>query len=211
MRKFKSFRSVFSVSVLLALLLLSSFAVAKVYPDKKVTVAEKGPWKITHFDSRILPVRFQTFVYMQPTYLDPYKGTGRGGYPPFWPRATAYIRSSESAGYPRTTVTINTKDLPSSFENPVFFEVWLYDDDTEQALSLGVFYTSMGGSAKFEYNYKNYIGPYDRILITIEPFYDDDPGPGSVILEGRISKPFFFRPQPKQTRMITDVIKENII
>jgi len=196
----------------LAVLLISSLVIAgNVYPDKKITVAEKGPWRITNFDPRVLAVRFQTFVYMEPTYLDAYKGTGRGGYPPFWPRATAYVRSSESAGYPRTTITVKTKDLPSSFEEPVFFEVWLYDDETEQALSLGIFFTSMGGSAEFEYNYRNYIGPYDRLLITIESFYDEDPGPGSVILEGYVERPYFFRPEPKQTMMITDVITEEII
>lgn len=188
-------------------------AFASIYPSAKEAAAEKGPWRFTHFDPRVRTIRFKTFVYMTPPTPVAFAGTGRGGYPHFLPRATAYIRSGESAGYPRTTITINTKDLPSSFTDRSFFEVWTIDDDTGYARSFGIFFTSMGGSAEFEANYLNYIGVYDRIVITKEPFYDNDPTPGEIVLEGLIEKrePDYFRPEPKQSMMITDVIKTDLI
>jgi len=196
-----------------ALLISSIVLAAHVYPDKKEAAAEKGPWRFTHFDPRVRTVRFQEFIYLEQPSAQEYKGVGRGGYPPFLWRATVYLRTSESAGYPRTAITVNTKDLPSSFSERCYFEVWLVDDDTDYALSLGMFFTSMGGSAEFNYNYNNYVGAYDRILITKEPFYDENPLPGEIVLEGLIEKnvPDFFEPQPKPSMMMTDVIKEEVI
>ena len=206
-------KKIIYLGLLLGLLLVSLVLAGNVYPDKKETVAEKGPWKITHFDPRVRPIRFQNFIYMESPTPEPFEGVGRGGYPPFLARATAYIRTSESAGYPRTAITVNTKDLPSSFNERILFEVWLIDDDTDYALSAGMFFTSLGGSAEFEYNYNNYIGAYDRIVITKEHFYDPDPLPGEIVLEGLIEKrePDFFWPQPKQTMMITEAIKTDLI
>lgn len=194
---------------ILFLVLFSCVAFAQnVYPSAKETAAEKGPWKFTHYDSRINVERFKVFVYMENPFAESFAGMGRGGYPPYLPRATAYVRSSASAGYPTSTITVNTKDLPSSFSERCFFEVWTVDDDTGFAMSHGMFFTSLGGSAEFEVNYNNYMGAYDRIVITKEPFYDDNPLPGEVMLEGVIEKPFLFRPVPKQTLMIDNSITE---
>ncbi len=196
------------IAVGFIIFLFTSLAFAgHVYPDAKVTAAEKGVWRITHYDPRVNYPRLNSQIPLTSPELVPFKGTGRGGYPPFWPSGYAYVRSTGSSGYPKSSIKITTKDIPSSFECKCYFEVWTIDDDTNYAQSHGVFYTAMGGAGAHRYTFNNYLGIYDRVVITQESFYDTNPQPGKIILEGAIPPSTYYNVQPKQTVMMTDVIK----
>ncbi len=193
--------------VLILIFLASLTLAGNVYPDKKDTVAEKGVWRVTHYDARIGYPRINEFIKLTSPTLDPFKGMGRGGYPNDFRAGTAYIRSTGADAYPKTSVKVKTSNLPSSYEQRVFFEGWLVDTDTGFHQSVGVFYTAMGGVGELRTTFNNYAGAFEKVVVTIEPFYDIDPGPGEVILEGYITPYQYLSVQPKPTKMITDVIK----
>jgi hypothetical protein len=205
---------VFLFLVLLAFLVF--FAIntsASIYPPPKETAAEVGPWRVTHFDPRVRTVKFKTFVYLTPPSPVVFPGTGRGGYSKRVPSATAYIRSTESGGIPITTIKVSTKNLVSSFSEPIFYEVWTVDDDAGYAHSYGIFFSGMSGTASFDAIYNNYIATHSRVVITKKSFYDFSPLPGEIVLEGLIEKrePDIFEPQPKSSLMISNTIQTNII
>ncbi len=167
-----------------------------------------GVERVTHYDPRVNFARIDTTVYLSPVEVEHFKGVGRGGYAPLYPRGTARVRSSTWYGYPRAQVNIMTKDLPPSYEINSQFETWLVDAETGQRLSVGTFTTGFGGIGTSHYVIDNYFDPYDFVEITVEPFDDMDVSPGPVALIGRIPPPRFYNPAPKSGLMITQTFSE---
>ncbi len=166
-----------------------------------------GPERVSNFDPRVNKVQIDDWVYLEPSYNDPFEGVGRGGYAPMFPRSTALVKSTVWNNFPESYVSLSSKDLPVSERTGAMFEAWLVDDDTGYRLSMGTFTTVFGGSGQLRYRSDTYLGPYDRIEITAEPFDDLDVTPGPVLLSGKITKDYYFTPGPKQAKMVTTVIQ----
>lgn len=78
--------------------------------------------------------------------------------------------------------TYNIKYLDTYNE---IYEAWLIDLDTGYQLSLGLFTVDQSGSVRFRFGSEAYVNPYDMVVITKEPYLDDDPRPsGDVVLLG---------------------------
>lgn len=166
-----------------------------------------GPERVTNFDPRVNVVSINSWVYLEPLYNDEFEGAGRGGYAPMFPRGTARVKSGTWNGFAESQVLINVKDLPVSSKIGGHFEAWLVDDDTGYRLSMGTFTTIFGGVGQLRYRADNYFGAYDRVEITAEPFNDWDVLPGPALLQGKITKDYFYTPQPKQAKLVSSVIK----
>jgi|GEM_PF-2505088 len=170
---------------------------------------QSGVERVTSYDPRVNFARIETTVYMEPLAKIDYTGVGRGGEPPFYPRATGRVKSYLWAGFPRAQVNINTIDLPASDKVNGQYEVWLFDDDSSFQLSLGTFTTLGGGVGEFKYDTENYLDAYDKVVISLEPYDDDDVAPHTLILQGNIPEPVYFDPAPKQSKLITPVFTTN--
>ncbi|MBW2969809.1 hypothetical protein KY309_01755 [Candidatus Woesearchaeota archaeon] len=172
-----------------------------------------GIERVTNYDPRVNYGRIETVTYLSPLNVEVYKGVGRGGYAPMYPRATARIKSTTWYGYPSAQVMIDTKDLPRTEDINGQFEVWLVDVDANYRLSLGTFTTNMGGIGQLGYKVNNFLDAYDYVEITAEPLVDLDVSPGPVALIGKIQNkvppPEYYNPPPKDTKMITDVVTIN--
>lgn len=195
--------------VILAIVVVSSVAVATDYVSSFDFPRRYGVERVTHYDPRVNYERMDTTVYLEPYQFDKGQGSGRGGYDPIYPRGTARVRSNTYYGYPRSSVKLSVKDIPASEDAGGVYEAWLVDENTEYRLSLGTFYTVRGGSGVLDTNMNNYLNAYDTLEITLEPYSDVDPLPGPVVLIGAIAKTYdpYFNPQPKQSMMMTDSIK----
>ncbi len=198
---------------IILIVFFTTFVLATDLLTTKERYETRGIWNIHNYDPRVNYERINTgHMEMISPQLESYEGVGRGGYPHYSARGTAYIRSTGSEGYPKAMIDISTKDIPSSFDEKCFFEVWTIDDDTGFALSHGMFYTAMGGTGKFRYTYNNYIGIFDRVIVTQEPFYDSDPRPSNkIVLEVAIPASKYYNPTPKPTLMIDSVYKDKTI
>lgn len=164
-----------------------------------------GPQRVSNFDPRVNVVDINTWVYLEPVYKDEFEGVGRGGYAPFFPRGTARVKSGLWNGFPQSYVLLNTKDLPVSSRVGGHFEAWLVDDDTGYRLTMGTFTTIFGGVGQLRYRVDNFLGPYDRVEVTAEPFGDFDPSPGPVLLEGKITHDYFFTPAGRESKLLTPI------
>lgn len=86
---------------------------------------------------------------------------------------------------PEGRVLLRTKDLPPA--PGMVYEAWLVDTETGYSLSLGIFQPSgIGRVATLEYKSTVSLEVFDKIIVTVEPFPDDNPGPGTVVLSGDI-------------------------
>ncbi|RMD57636.1 anti-sigma factor [Candidatus Woesearchaeota archaeon] len=162
----------------------------------------QGVERVTHYDARINAQQVDTFVYLEAAYdFDALYSSGRGGYAPIFPRGTARVKSSVWNGATESYVLLKTKDLPPSARVGGLFEAWLVDDDTGYRLSMGTFITTFGGSGELSYHINRYLGPYDRIEVTIEPFNDLDLTPGPPVISGDIPKSKWFTPHAKSSKL----------
>lgn len=197
---------IFALAIL-SLLSVSAFAaIMEQYKTPFEFPRRYGVERLTHYDPRVSITKIDNTVYLEPAFLEASVGVGRGGYQPIFPRGIARVQSSEWDGYPRGSVTITTKDIPISDRVNAQFEAWLVDDDSGYRLSLGTFPTLFGGVGELRYNGPLYFNAYDRVEVTIEPFDDLDPLPGTLMLEGPIQQfpkqPF--QPPAKQSKMVTE-------
>jgi len=86
------------------------------------------------------------------------------------------------------TVLLRTKDLPPLAPNFIY-EAWLVDEDTGTSMSLGIFQPStIGRIASLKYNVVTPLDAFESIIVTTEPFPDEDPRPGPVVLAGDIKE-----------------------
>jgi hypothetical protein len=87
-------------------------------------------------------------------------------------------------GIPQGTVFFRTKDLPPLYPD-FLYEAWLVDEDTGYSMSLGSFQPAgIGRVTTLEYTITTPLWPFDSMMVTIEPFPDDDPTPGMPVLQG---------------------------
>ncbi|RMD57637.1 anti-sigma factor [Candidatus Woesearchaeota archaeon] len=85
-------------------------------------------------------------------------------------------------------IFIQATDLPT-IGNDEVYEAWLFDDETEYAMSLGILeFGSQKLTATLVFNIQRLITPFDAVMITREPLIDEDPTPGEIILYGQIPK-----------------------
>lgn len=84
------------------------------------------------------------------------------------------------------TVYLRTLDLPPIGPEYVY-EGWVIDEDTGYSLSLGIFQSkSIGRTGRLDWTATIPLDPFESIAVTVEPFPDEDPRPGTVILTGSI-------------------------
>ncbi|MBW3004572.1 hypothetical protein KY310_01965 [Candidatus Woesearchaeota archaeon] len=147
--------------------------------------------RVTNLDvraqTRSIPYRIDQTVYLAPP--DGWEEYERG-YPPYAPRGTARIYSSQSRSNAVGEVIISTKDIEPSYNDNTVNEAWLYDIDTGYRTSLGVFKSIFGGVGALTYKITTYLDGYDYVIITKEPKNDVDPRPSDdIILIGEIQTP----------------------
>lgn len=148
-----------------------------------------GQYRYTHYDPRVINY-YRLNVH---TTLEPVEDAlFERGMHPFFPKAGAKIISARSPLLPKGQVQLTVKDLRASANSGMAYEVWLFDENSGYALSLGVFRTTGLGNGRFEWSADQYIDEYDYVLVTEEPYPDYDPRPGLVVLQGRIPKPNYF-------------------
>lgn len=94
------------------------------------------------------------------------------------------VESSQSRYKNRMSGMVSTQNI-EYLKNDEMYEAWLVDLDTGYQLSLGLFMVDQGGAVRFSFGSDNYVNSYDLVVITKEPFPDDDPRPsGDVVLLG---------------------------
>lgn len=147
--------------------------------------------RVTNLDVRAMqrskPNRIRTTIYLAPP--GGHENYERG-YPPYAPRGTARIYSSEARSNAIGEVLISTKDIEPSYNDNTVYEAWLYDKDTGYRTSMGQFKTVFGGVGSLQYKVATYLDGYDYIIITKEPKLDLDPRPSQdVVLLGPITSP----------------------
>jgi len=191
------------LAILFALLLATTAALAAISEQYKTPFEaprRQGVERVTHYDPRIHIARIDSTVYLEPAQASKFEGVGRGGYAPFYARGTARIFSRTTTGFPSASVHIKTKDI----ESGKVYEGWLVDHDSGYRLSLGTFVTTgFGGVGELRYRTNNYLDPYDTVEVTLEPYYDEDPAPGPLVLVGLMPQPRHYDPAVKQAKMLT--------
>ncbi len=91
-------------------------------------------------------------------------------------------------GFPVATVFFRTKDLPP-LAPEYLYELWLVDEDTGYSMSLGLFQPAqIGRVVSLDYESVVPVWPFDSMIVTIEPFPDENPMPGQVILSGLLKE-----------------------
>lgn len=106
------------------------------------------------------------------------------------PQGHARIISNRphDVGLTTATVVLRTKDLPP-LRPDYIYESWLVDEDTGTSMSLGIFQPdAIGRVATLNYKSVTPLDPFESIIVTIEPFPDENPGPSQVILAGEIKE-----------------------
>lgn len=103
------------------------------------------------------------------------------------PQGHARIISRKKAdvGLIQADIELRTRDLPPTSNLSRVYEAWLVDEDTGTTMSLGIF---QGGSydriATLRYKSMTPLDPFETIVVTQEPFPDNDPRPGEIFLSG---------------------------
>lgn len=127
-----------------------------------------------------------TYVELKPTDLKLVERPQITGQPQGFARIVS-IRPNQ-IGLIETTVLLRTKDLPN-VQNSWLYEAWLLDEDTGSSMSLGLFQPStIGRIATLDYKSKTPIDMFESIVVSVEPFPDDDPGQGQIVLVGEIKE-----------------------
>jgi hypothetical protein len=91
-------------------------------------------------------------------------------------------------GIPQGTVFFRTKDLPPIAPDFIY-EVWLVDEDTGYSASIGFFQPAgIGRVTSLQYTITTPLWPFDSMMVTIEPFPDDNPTPGMPVLQGMLKE-----------------------
>lgn len=147
----------------------------------------RDPSKISNNDPRMRGYGWQDSI----AYLKPFSLTAANGEP-IVGRGTARIisrgderRSQNDYSEFKTQVFIQTQNLPPLPEDEVY-EAWMFDDETEYAMSMGVFTTSIKLTHQMIFEIQRSLLPFDAVMITKEGFADLDPRPGEIVLYGDI-------------------------
>ena len=65
--------------------------------------------------------------------------------------------------------------------NDEIYEIWFVDDDTGYKLTGGLFTIDSRGDERYSGSFMNYLDVYDRVVVTIEPYPDEDPTPSGEV------------------------------
>ncbi len=82
-------------------------------------------------------------------------------------------------------VLIQTRNLPPVGDYQIY-EAWLVDEDNNYAMSLGLLRSGIDLTAQLRFTISRSLLPFEAVMITLEEFPDENPGPGKVVLSGKI-------------------------
>ncbi len=191
------------IIVMAMIILLSNIVLAAhIYTTDIQIPRTGGVERVTQYDPRIASYRIKAVTHLEPVeQVIGGSGYGRGGYIQKFPRGLARIQSARSQYYPRAQVVITVKDLEESYKIKSLYQGWLYDEDSGYSLNLGVFETrGISGFGILDWSASLYLDEYDYVIVTQEPYLDQDPSPGEAVLIGLIKKQAFYEPEPTFTQ-----------
>jgi len=84
---------------------------------------------------------------------------------------------------PKTQFFVQAINLPPLGENEIY-EAWLFDAESEYPLSLGLMKTGSGLSIQLYSQMSRMVYMFDSVMITREPYPDNDPNPSEIVLWG---------------------------
>ncbi len=87
--------------------------------------------------------------------------------------------------FPQTQIQIVLQNLPPADDNEIY-EAWLLDDQSGYALNLGIMKSAAKTTAELLFTIPRQVYMFEHVIITKEPFPDEDPRPGEIILAGNI-------------------------
>lgn len=96
-----------------------------------------------------------------------------------------FFGSGSTNQAPTSEIYFQSRDLPP-LGNDERYELWLFDEDYDHSLSLGLLYAGIGGTGQFSVEIYKPIYNYDYIGLTREPYPDYDPSPNKLALIGKI-------------------------
>ena len=155
-----------------------------------------NPNKISNWDPRFRGFdRLDTVVVLDPYNLDFQVRNGLL----VMPKGTARLLSEFGAfgtgsrgsnwqdnnAAPASEIYFQARDLPA-LGGAQRYELWLFDQESGHSQGLGLLYTGIGGTAQTRVQISKPIVQYDFIGLTIEPYPDSNPAPGSLIMLGAI-------------------------
>lgn len=173
------------ITFLLVALLAIPASLALLAPED-MRFRSGGPQRYNEYfyDPRVQRQEFDTIIYLTP----PEPPIFARGYPAYYQRGTARIKSVRNPYKPSGQVLISTKDLRPSYNDNTWYQGWLYDADSGAFLNLGVFEAIGGGVGEIDYWGFQYLDAYDYVVVTREPRDDTDPRPSDdQVLIGKIT------------------------
>ena len=96
----------------------------------------------------------------------------------------AFLRSTRARGASISTILVRINGL--IIPDDKVLEVWVVDEDTRTAFSLGQLITSRTGQGVFVATYRGYLHEFDTAIVTLEQFPDPNPAQGIALLSGSI-------------------------
>lgn len=149
----------------------------------------RDPSRISNFDPGMRGYARQDTT----VELSPFGATNANGEP-IVGKGTARIVSTGLQQYSqndysdfKTQVFLQTQNLPPLADGEVY-EAWVFDDETEYAMSMGVFTTSFKLTHQLLFEIQRSLIDFDAVMITREPYLDSDPRPGEILLYGNVEK-----------------------
>src|SRR3990172_1653445 len=89
---------------------------------------------------------------------------------------------------PRTQFFISITNLQPAPDGYVY-EVWLLDDETEYALSMGTLKSGAALTTSGNTEIRRLVHMFEHVMVTRELYPDPDPSPSEIVLMGDINKP----------------------
>ncbi len=96
--------------------------------------------------------------------------------------------SGQNTAEPRTRILVQTRGMEPRGQDK-FYEVWLVDDETEYALSIGLIKSGIQNTGQLSFEMNRMVDMFEAVMVTAEPYVDNTPGPdGDIVLYGRIDE-----------------------
>ena len=125
-----------------------------------------------------------TYVELKPVELQLTSRPQINGTPQGYARLI--FRKPHDVGIPETNVFLRTRDLPALAPD-FLYQAWLVDEDTGTSASIGMFQPSaISRITTLDYKSTVPLAPFDTIIVTAEPYPDDNPLPSQVILSASL-------------------------
>lgn len=88
--------------------------------------------------------------------------------------------------FPTSQILVQTRNMPPIGENEIY-EVWLMDAETERSITLGLIKNGLDPTSQLVTVIPRLVNPFEYVLVTREPFPDQNPGPSEIVLMGEIN------------------------